>query len=93
MNPQNDLPTIKGLPDLSLTKNSVAQVISLAGITPGGGEREKIQTLRVEAFSDNLALLPNPSVSYTQFNGTQLLTNGTLKPSTSPRKLRPNASA
>lgn len=78
VNPQNDLPTINGLPDIFLTKNSAAQVISLAGITPGGGEKEKQQTLRVEAFSDNPALIPNPSVNYTQFNGTQLLTNGTL---------------
>ena len=82
VNPQNDLPTIKGLPDISLPKSSsiASQTISLSGISPGGGQKEKNQTLRVEAFSDNLALLPNPSVNYTQFSadGQQLLTNGTL---------------
>ncbi|MFM9963681.1 MAG: hypothetical protein ACKV2Q_20935 [Planctomycetaceae bacterium] len=82
VNPQNDLPTIRGLPDISLPKSNSAapKQISLAGITPGGGQREKNQTLRVEAFSDNLALLPNPSVNYTQFAADvqTLLTNGTL---------------
>lgn len=69
--PTNDQPTIKGLPDLSVEKNRGAIVLPLAGISAGGGES---QDLRVEAFSNNLALVPNPSVNYTPGSTTGMLT-------------------
>jgi Ca2+-binding RTX toxin-like protein len=74
VNPTNDLPTINGLPDLTVAEGSAAQQISLAGISPGGGEKEKNQTLRVEAFSSNTLLIPNPSVNFTPGSSTGTLT-------------------
>lgn len=69
--PTNDLPTINPLADLSIPKNADAIPITLSGITTGGNET---QDLRVTATSSNLALLPNPSVVYTNGATTGLLT-------------------
>lgn len=49
---------------------SAQQSVNLGGIGPGGGET---QTLSISAVSDNPALIPNPSVSYTSPNTTGTL--------------------
>ncbi len=59
--PTNDLPTITPMPDLSRPKNSSPIPLTIKGISAGGRET---QDLRVTAVSSNTALLPNPSVVY-----------------------------
>ena len=53
-------PTLNPLGDLALNFNSSAQTVALGGIGLGTGK-----TLAVSAVSDNPALIPNPTVSYT----------------------------
>lgn len=60
--PVNDVPTINGLPDLSIPKNTAPFDVLFKGISAGGNED---QDLRVMATSSNSTLLPTPSIDYT----------------------------
>ncbi|MFO0941185.1 MAG: Ig-like domain-containing protein [Pirellulales bacterium] len=59
--PVNDVPTLDAISDLNLLEDASQQSINLTGITAGGGES---QQLRLSAFSNNAAIIPNPSISY-----------------------------
>jgi hypothetical protein len=58
----NDAPTLDALADRTINEDAPTQTVSLAGISAGGGE---VQVLSVTATSNNPALIPNPTVSYT----------------------------
>lgn len=57
----NDLPTIDGLANVSVSEDAVQQTVNLTGIGAGSGET---QPLRVTAVSSNTALVANPLVTY-----------------------------
>jgi gliding motility-associated-like protein len=63
----NQPPTIDKPADLLLRMNDPQQTVNLTGITDGG---ENNQTLTVTASSNNTALIPNPTVTYTSPNTT-----------------------
>jgi CSLREA domain-containing protein len=60
----NDLPTLSTIGDIALPENAPAQALELSGISVGP-PNEHGQHLTLTATSDNLALVPNPSISYT----------------------------
>jgi hypothetical protein len=62
----NDAPTINTPSNVSINENAGQQMVSLTGITAGGGET---QNLTVIAASNNTALI-NPSTMYTSANST-----------------------
>ncbi|HEV3004809.1 MAG TPA: DUF4214 domain-containing protein [Pirellulales bacterium] len=67
----NQAPTINPIPDpATILPSSPQQTIDLSGITGGAGETEN---LTVTAASDNTALIPSPSVTYTSPNSTGTL--------------------
>jgi hypothetical protein len=70
--PVNLPPTLNTLGNLTINQNAAQQTVSLSGISSGSAS--EIQTLTVIAVSDNTALIPNPTVTYTSPNAT-----GTLK--------------
>ena len=70
VNPINDVPTLDPLQDHSVQEGAEAQVVDLTGITAGGGES---QPLRMNASSDNTALIEDPAVSYTSDEETGTL--------------------
>ncbi|MBN81241.1 MAG: hypothetical protein CMJ70_13990 [Planctomycetaceae bacterium] len=70
VNPINDAPTLDALQDRSIQENAATQVVDLTGINAGGGE---IQPLRIDASSDNTALIDEPTVSYTSDEETGTL--------------------
>ena len=62
----NDPPTLDAIPDpAAILEDAGAQTVNLSGITAGGGET---QVLTVTAISSNVALIPNPTVTYTSPN-------------------------
>ena len=62
----NDPPTLDAIPDpAAILEDAGAQTVNLGGITAGGGET---QVLTVTAISNNVALIPNPTVTYTSPN-------------------------
>ncbi|MGB7323352.1 MAG: Ig-like domain-containing protein [Rubripirellula sp.] len=61
VNPVNDNPTILAISDVTLPEDSPAQTVSLAGISAGGGET---QPLRLSVTSDNIALVPTPTINH-----------------------------
>ena len=63
----NDAPTLDALADRTINEDAPTQTVSLAGISAGGGE---VQVLAVTATSNNPALIPNPTVSYTSPSAT-----------------------
>ena len=64
----NDPPTLDAIPDpAAILEDAGAQSVNLSGITAGGGET---QVLTVTAISNNVALIPNPTVTYTSPNAT-----------------------
>lgn len=66
VNAVNDVPTLATIPDpAAVVENSPTQTVSLSEITAGGGES---QTLLITATSNNMALIPHPTVSYTSPN-------------------------
>jgi uncharacterized delta-60 repeat protein len=67
VNPVNDTPTIDTISDLAISEDSLAQTVSLSGISAGGGE---VQNIRISATSSNPSLIPNPIVTYTSPNAT-----------------------
>src|SRR5262249_999115 len=59
----NDLPTLNVIPDPpAINEDAGSQIVNLSGVSAGGGES---QAVTVTATSDNLALIPNPTVAYT----------------------------
>ena len=70
VNPINDAPTLDALQDRSIQENAATQVVDLTGINAGGGE---IQPLRIDASSNNTALIEEPTVSYTSDEETGTL--------------------
>jgi len=70
--PVNFPPTLNTLGDLTINQNAGQQTVNLSGISSGSAS--EIQTLSVTAVSDNTALIPTPSVTYTSPSAT-----GTLK--------------
>ena len=72
VNAVNDPPTLDPISDLALSENAAPQTIDLSGITSGAPN--EIQTLSVAASSNNPALIPTPSVTYTSPNATGTLT-------------------
>jgi uncharacterized repeat protein (TIGR01451 family) len=61
--PVNDPPTLVAISDpAAILEDAGQQLISLSGITAGGGES---QVLTVTAVSDNPALIADPTVTYT----------------------------
>src|SRR5205807_1422838 len=68
VNAVNDAPTLDAIPNpAAINEDAGLQTVSLSGISAGGGES---QTLTVSAVSNNTALIPNPTVSYTSPNAT-----------------------
>jgi len=71
VSPVNDVPTLDGLSALAMNEDGGQRTVSLTGISSGAAD--EVQTLVVTAVSDNVALIPNPVVTYTSAD-----TNGTL---------------
>src|SRR6185503_4523338 len=68
----NDAPTLAVIPNpVAILEDAAQQFINLTGIGAGGGEAG--QVLTVSATSDNLGLIPNPTVTYTSPNATGTL--------------------
>ncbi|MFS8085237.1 MAG: hypothetical protein ACMG6H_06370, partial [Acidobacteriota bacterium] len=65
----NNPPTLNALGDLTINEDAPLQTVNLSGITPGPSY-ESSQTLTITATSNNTALIPNPTVSYTNPNTT-----------------------
>ena len=64
----NDVPTLAALATpVTIAEDAAAQTVDLTGISAGGGES---QTLTVTAASNNTALIPHPTVTYTSPNAT-----------------------
>jgi hypothetical protein len=66
----NNPPTLTDLSPLTIDEDAMQQTVNLAGITDGG---EGNQTLTVTATSNNTALIPNPTITYTSPNTTGTL--------------------
>jgi hypothetical protein len=67
----NDRPTLNPIGNITLFTNSVAQPVSLSGIT--AGPTNEVQTLTVSATSSQPTLVPNPTPNYTSPNSTGTL--------------------
>ena len=70
--PVNQQPTLAAIPSPApILENALTAqnpgLITLTGIGPGQGDNAQILT--ITAVSSNTALIPNPSVSYTNFDG------------------------
>ncbi len=63
----NDPPTLDDVGDLTILEDAGQQTVPLSGITAGPGDE---QALTVTAVSDNPALIPDPTVSYTSPDAT-----------------------
>jgi Bacterial Ig domain/FG-GAP-like repeat len=69
----NDPPTLDSIPDpAAILEDAGLQTVNLSGISAGPGE--SAQPLQVTASSNNTAVIPNPTVSYTSPNATGSLT-------------------
>lgn len=66
----NDEPTLTAIPNpTAILEDAAEQTVNLAGISEGAAN-ETGQTLTITATSDNVALIPNPTVDYTEGNAT-----------------------
>jgi predicted outer membrane repeat protein len=68
--PVNDAPTLDTITNVIVDEDAGAQTVNLSGISAGGDET---QTLTITATSDNTAVVPNPTVTYTSPNATGTL--------------------
>lgn len=66
----NDPPTLNTISNPNLNEDAAAQNITLTGISAGGGEN---QALSFTVSSGNPALVPQPTVSYTNGSSTAVL--------------------
>ena len=71
VNAVNDVPTLDGLSDSTISEDASEQTVGLSGISAGGGES---QPLRVTASSSNPGLIAAPTVIYTSADAS-----GTVK--------------
>jgi len=60
----NVAPTLNALPNLTLNENAGVQVVNLTGISPGPAT-DAGQAITITAYSNNLALIPQPLITYT----------------------------
>jgi hypothetical protein len=72
INPVNNLPTLDAIGNLTTNENAGLQTVNLSGISSGATNEN--QTLTVTAVSGNTAVIPHPTVSYTNANKTGKLT-------------------
>ena len=72
VDPVNDAPTLNQPANVIVNEDASEQTVTLTGITAGPANEG--QGLAVTAVSDNTAVVPNPTVTYTSPNST-----GTLK--------------
>jgi gliding motility-associated-like protein len=71
VNPVNDSPTLTAIPPLTVNEDAVDQLISLSGISPGGGPPESSQTLEQFVSVDNADLFDEvPNVEIVGSSGT-----------------------
>jgi CSLREA domain-containing protein len=63
----NQAPTLNAISDLTINEDAGTQTVNLGGISAGAGET---QNLTVTAASDNTALIPHPTVTYTSPSST-----------------------
>ena len=68
----NDAPTLNALSALTVNEDPGLQTVNLSGITTGAAN--ETQVLTITATSDNTAVVPNPTVTYTSANPTGSLT-------------------
>ncbi|TWU60075.1 Matrixin [Rubripirellula tenax] len=61
VNPINDVPTITAVADVTVAEDAGPQSVALTGISAGGGET---QPLRVSVTSDNINVVPTPTLTY-----------------------------
>src|SRR5205823_1618651 len=73
VSPINDAPTLNAPNAVSLNEDGPTQTVTLSGIT-AGPDNEVEQPLVVTAESSNPAIVPNPTVMYTDPNSTGKLT-------------------
>ncbi|MDD5141456.1 MAG: Ig-like domain-containing protein, partial [Verrucomicrobiales bacterium] len=73
----NQTPTLNPIGDLNIYKNADLQTVSLSGITSGA--TNEIQTLTVTAVSSDPALIPTPTIDYTNDNTTGTLSFTAVK--------------
>jgi len=64
----NQRPTLDAISNQTVLENATQQTVNLTGITDGAGDTG--QTLTVTATSDNTAVVPNPTITYTSPNAT-----------------------
>ncbi|MFM1769085.1 MAG: hypothetical protein RJA22_1614 [Verrucomicrobiota bacterium] len=69
--PVNDPPTLGPIPNVTTNEDAGPQVILLSGVGPGAANESQVLTFTVA--SGNPALIPNPTVSYTNGATTALL--------------------
>src|SRR4030095_10517547 len=69
--PVNLAPTLNAWGNLTINQNAGQQTVSLSGISSGSAG--EIQTLSVTAVSDNTALIPTPTITYTSPSATGTL--------------------
>lgn len=69
----NSAPTINPLSSYTLCQDAPSTTVLLSGISKGTNSAET-QTVSVNALSSNVALIPNPSVVYTNPNSSGTLT-------------------
>ncbi|MBI5772253.1 MAG: tandem-95 repeat protein [Verrucomicrobia bacterium] len=72
LTPINDPPLLTAVASLTVAEDAGLQTIALAGLAPGP-TNESAQTLTLTATSSSTALIPNPSVIYTNGNATGAL--------------------
>jgi hypothetical protein len=72
VNAVNQPPTLTAISNLTTNENPGLQTVKLSGISPGATNES--QTLTITAISSNPALIPNPTVYYTNANSTGRLT-------------------
>jgi uncharacterized repeat protein (TIGR01451 family) len=72
VNPVNDAPTLSSITNVSILENAGPQTINLTRI--GSGATNENDTLTIGATSSNPALIPDPTVHYTNGNTTGSLT-------------------
>lgn len=67
---QNDEPTLNAIPNpAAIAEDAGQQTVNLSGISEGPAN-ESSQTLTITAVSSNTAVIPDPSVSFTEGNTT-----------------------
>ena len=68
----NDAPTLNSVGDLVLDESAGLQTVNLTGIS--AGPTNESQTITITATSDNISLVPNPTVNYASPDSTGTLT-------------------